>query len=161
MLAAGDHAVERPSAVKAAVGAINRQFAGYGQHDSQEFLRFLLDGLHDDLNRVRVKPAYVAIEDSAGDDDWTKSARWWCNYTERNASVITDTFSGQLKSKVTCLSCGHVSLAFDPFMDLSLPIPGGGGGGGGGVAAARRARDPFGASSAFSLSSRYVVRVLF
>ena len=27
-----------------------------GQHDSQELLAFLLDGLHEDLNRIRSKP---------------------------------------------------------------------------------------------------------
>jgi ubiquitin carboxyl-terminal hydrolase 4/11/15 len=29
---------------------------GYHQHDSQELLAFLLDGLHEDLNRVTEKP---------------------------------------------------------------------------------------------------------
>lgn len=33
------------------------------QHDSQEFLNFLLDNLHEDLNRVLKKP-YVEMEDS-------------------------------------------------------------------------------------------------
>lgn len=32
------------------------QFAGYAQHDAQEFLAFLLDGLHEDLNRIKQKP---------------------------------------------------------------------------------------------------------
>jgi ubiquitin carboxyl-terminal hydrolase 4/11/15 len=31
-------------------------FAGYNQHDSQEFLNFLLDAIHEDLNRVFKKP---------------------------------------------------------------------------------------------------------
>ena len=29
---------------------------GYAQHDSQELLAFLLDGLHEDLNLVKKKP---------------------------------------------------------------------------------------------------------
>lgn len=32
------------------------QFSGYQQHNSQEFLVFLLDGLHEDLNLVKKKP---------------------------------------------------------------------------------------------------------
>jgi ubiquitin carboxyl-terminal hydrolase 4/11/15 len=32
------------------------------QHDSQEFLGFMLDGLHEDLNRVTEKPYVVAPE---------------------------------------------------------------------------------------------------
>ena len=31
------------------------QFCSHKQHDSQELLTFLLDGLHEDLNRVREK----------------------------------------------------------------------------------------------------------
>jgi ubiquitin carboxyl-terminal hydrolase 4/11/15 len=34
-------------------------FSGYSQHDSQEFLSFLLDGLHEDLNRVIKKVRFV------------------------------------------------------------------------------------------------------
>lgn len=30
----------------------NDMFEGFHQHDSQELLGFLLDGLHEDLNRV-------------------------------------------------------------------------------------------------------------
>jgi ubiquitin carboxyl-terminal hydrolase 2/21 len=29
---------------------------GYCQQDAQEFLRYLLEGLHEDVNRVTVKP---------------------------------------------------------------------------------------------------------
>lgn len=29
---------------------------------------------------------------------------------------------GQLKSTVNCLTCGHVSITFDPFLNLALPI---------------------------------------
>ncbi len=36
------------------------QFQGYAQQDSQELLAFLLDGLHEDLNRIKNKP-YVEV----------------------------------------------------------------------------------------------------
>ena len=35
----------------------------------------------------------------------------------------TDLFMGQLKSTLRCLHCGHTSVTFDPFWDLSLTIP--------------------------------------
>jgi ubiquitin C-terminal hydrolase len=38
------------------LGKFAPQFAGYQQQDSQEFMSFLLDGLHEDLNRVQQKP---------------------------------------------------------------------------------------------------------
>jgi len=34
------------------------QFSGYGQQDAQEFMRFLIDRMHDELNRVMYKPKY-------------------------------------------------------------------------------------------------------
>ncbi len=34
----------------------NPQFRGYNHQDSQEFLNYFLDKLHEDLNRIRVKP---------------------------------------------------------------------------------------------------------
>lgn len=50
------------------VGRFAPQFSGYQQQDSQELLAFLLDGLHEDLNRVKKKP-YVALSDADGRPD--------------------------------------------------------------------------------------------
>lgn len=41
-----------PRDFKITIGKINEQFAGYDQQDSQELLLFLMDGLHEDLNKV-------------------------------------------------------------------------------------------------------------
>ena len=34
------------------IGQFNEQFLSYEQQDAQELLLFLLDGLHEDLNRI-------------------------------------------------------------------------------------------------------------
>lgn len=39
-----------PRTFKATIGNVSDQFAGFEQQDSQEFLSFLLDGLHEELN---------------------------------------------------------------------------------------------------------------
>ncbi len=44
------------------------QFSGYAQHDAQEFMAFLLDGLHEDQNRIKHKP-YTQTVDSDGRAD--------------------------------------------------------------------------------------------
>lgn len=36
--------------------------------------------------------------------------------------IITDIFVGQLKSELKFDECGHRSVTFDPFWDLSLPV---------------------------------------
>ncbi|TNM88939.1 hypothetical protein fugu_005193 [Takifugu bimaculatus] len=54
-----------PRSFKTQVGRFAPQFSGYQQQDSQELLAFLLDGLHEDLNRVKKKP-YLALRDAEG-----------------------------------------------------------------------------------------------
>lgn len=49
------------------------RFNGFQQQDSQELLAFLLDGLHEDLNRVHEKP-YVELKDSDGRPDFEVAA---------------------------------------------------------------------------------------
>jgi ubiquitin C-terminal hydrolase len=45
-----------PEDFKAVISRVMPQFQGYAQHDVQEFLAFLLDAVHEDLNRVVQKP---------------------------------------------------------------------------------------------------------
>ena len=87
-----------------------------------QFLSVLLDGLHEDLNRVTDKP-YVELKDSDGRPDVMVAAEAWENHSLRNRSIIVDLFHGQHKSKVTCTVCGHESVRCDPFFTLSLPLP--------------------------------------
>ena len=111
-----------PRAFKMAVGRFAPQFSGYQQQDSQELLTFLLDGLHEDLNRIRSKP-YVEMADSDGKPDHEVATEAWENYKKRNDSVILDIFHGLLKSTVVCPECPKVSVTFDPMCYLSLPLP--------------------------------------
>lgn len=54
--------------MQAIVASKASQFTGYAQHDAQEFMAFLLDGLHEDLNRIQNKP-YTETVDSDGRPD--------------------------------------------------------------------------------------------
>lgn len=55
--------------------------------------------------------------------DTEKAAESWQRYLRTENSKIVDIFVGQLKSTLRCTHCGHCSVTFDPFWDLSLPIP--------------------------------------
>ena len=48
----GQYKCISPRDFKITIGKINDQFSGYEQQDSQELLLFLMDGLHEDLNKV-------------------------------------------------------------------------------------------------------------
>ena len=111
-----------PIKLRWTIGRYNTSFSSLQQQDSQEFLAFLLDGLHEDLNRVTTKK-YVELKDSDGRPDIVVSQEAEQNHSARNKSIVVDLFTGQLKSKVTCNVCGHESVKFDPFQYLSLPLP--------------------------------------
>lgn len=168
---------------------------------AQELLAFLLDGLHEDLNRVERKP-YIEAKDADGRPDDLVAQEYWDNHKARNDSIIVDTcqvggssdlpsllwaspclfraalaplfwaatrspsdgclsktkglhcgaclamylaswkehsteqarssfpgcsgawcLQGQYKSTLVCPVCSKVSVTFDPFMYLSLPLP--------------------------------------
>lgn len=55
----------------------------------QELLAFLLDGLHEDLNRVKQKP-YIETKDSDGQPDEEVADECWKYHKARNDSVIVD-----------------------------------------------------------------------
>ncbi|KAF9667055.1 hypothetical protein SADUNF_Sadunf16G0293100 [Salix dunnii] len=111
-----------PRVFKGKLALFAPQFSGYNQHDSQELLAFLLDGLHEDLNRVKQKP-YIEMRDWGGEPDEEIADECWRNHKARNDSIIVDVCQGQYKSTLVCPICSKISITFDPFMYLSLPLP--------------------------------------
>uniref|UniRef100_A0A8C8LKA7 ubiquitinyl hydrolase 1 n=1 Tax=Oncorhynchus tshawytscha TaxID=74940 RepID=A0A8C8LKA7_ONCTS len=118
----GTHHAFQPSKLKAIVASKASQFTGYAQHDAQEFMAFLLDGLHEDLNRIQNKP-YTETVDSDGRLDEVVADEAWQRHKMRNDSFIVDLFQGQYKSKLVCPVCSKVSITFDPFLYLPVPLP--------------------------------------
>ncbi|XP_034556956.1 ubiquitin carboxyl-terminal hydrolase 2a isoform X2 [Notolabrus celidotus] len=110
-----------PSEFRTQIQRYAPRFVRYSQQDAQEFLRFLLDGLHNEVNRVTVRPRGT-MDDYDHLPDEEKGRKMWSKYLEREDSKIVDLFVGQLKSSLTCRHCGFCSTVFDPFWDLSLPI---------------------------------------
>ena len=149
----GETSAIAPFEIKRVVSKHAPMFSGFRQHDSQEFLAFLLvshrhprlhrhlhprlhrhlhprlyhlasatqDGLHEDVNLVTNKP-YVEAEDTDGENESLMAAKAWERHLQRNRSKVVDLFQGQLKSTVVCPSCQKVSITFDPFLFLSLPL---------------------------------------
>ncbi|RZF39639.1 hypothetical protein LSTR_LSTR001160 [Laodelphax striatellus] len=92
------------------------------EFDAQEFLTFVLDNLHEDLNRAKEHKGGITIE-TEGRPDPELAKETWDVYLKRNDSIIVDLFHGLLRSKLICPNCETVSVKFDPMCFLSLPLP--------------------------------------
>ena len=105
-----------PYDLKRQVGIVAPRFSGDNQHDAQEFMRFLLNELHDEINRASVMGRKPPADNETLQDAVKR-------YQAREDSRIHELFGGMLRSEVCCSVCHNKSVLFDPFMDLALPIP--------------------------------------
>ena len=91
-------------------------------------MSFVLDGLHEDLNRVLHKPPPVEMTPEREHALETlppevASEKEWQIYRMRDDSFIVDLFQGQYRNRLECLTCHKTSTTYDAFMYISLPIP--------------------------------------
>lgn len=85
-------------------------------------LSVLLETMHEDLNSVTIKP-YIEQQDSNGRPDQIVAQEFWDGLMKRDNSIFVKYFYGQLKSRLRCLICKNISITFDPYNVLSVPIP--------------------------------------
>ena len=111
-----------PSVFKRVLGQFASVFQGYQQQDSHEFLSLLMDGLHEDLNRVLKKPSTEPVE-AKGRPDAQVAQEAWDVFKLRNDSMVLDTMMGLLRSHLTCPQCQNDAIKFDPYSNWSVPIP--------------------------------------
>ncbi|KAJ7625489.1 ubiquitin carboxyl-terminal hydrolase 4 [Roridomyces roridus] len=116
-----------PIEFRKAVCHLNSQYNGSNQHDSQEFLSFLLDGIHEDLNRLLVQPTFTRTPEQEAELErlgpQIASEQEWRLWKTRNDSVIVDFFQGQFRNRLQCLTCNTTSTTYNVFSILQLPIP--------------------------------------
>lgn len=113
------------------------QFRGHRQHDAHEFLRYMLDRLHTELQQVSF-PVVDTSSSSSGSSHKPGEGGGGIGgvkpnpynvpalshlHTKGRNSIVTNVFGGILQSEVRCLICGMESKKHDPFLDLSLDIP--------------------------------------
>ncbi|KAL8162412.1 hypothetical protein V2J09_013901 [Rumex salicifolius] len=104
----GVRSILNPKSLFGCVCSKAPQFRGYQQQDSHELLRYLLDGLS--TEELRVKKL-------------TNSCPNKVDPSHINTSFVDTIFGGQLSSTVCCVECGHSSTVYEPYLDLSLPVP--------------------------------------
>ncbi|KAM4030659.1 ubiquitin carboxyl-terminal hydrolase 43 [Anomaloglossus baeobatrachus] len=105
---------------KNVVAKYGSQFRGNSQHDALEFLLWLLDRVHEDLNSPSQKPKNT-VKPPGSDLGSVSSAP--SSPTDLGQSFVQEHFQAQYRSSLTCPHCHKQSDTFDPFLCVSLPIP--------------------------------------
>ncbi|KAI5698962.1 hypothetical protein M8J75_014459 [Diaphorina citri] len=107
---------------KVIIDKYGTQYRGNNQHDAQEFLMWLLDKVHEDLNTA-TKKKYKTIKNSFGRPDEVVAAETMANHVRCNNSFVHSVFQAQFRSSLTCPRCQRQSNTFDPFLCVSVPVP--------------------------------------
>lgn len=118
----GEFSTLVPRKLKQTVAVFAPQFNNMYQHDSQEFCSFLMDGLHEDLNRIKDKP-FVEDTEGFGRDDHVVAIESWQKHLLRHDSIIVDHCQGMHRSHLICPKCSYESVKFDVYSTISLPVP--------------------------------------
>ncbi|KAL6040568.1 hypothetical protein STEG23_019302 [Scotinomys teguina] len=99
------------------------RFKGYQQQDSQELLRYLLDGMRAEEHQRVSKGILKAFGNSTEklDEEVRKKVK---DYEKKKTipSFVDRIFGGELTSTIMCDECRTVSLVHESFLDLSLPV---------------------------------------
>ncbi|KAM8813140.1 ubiquitin carboxyl-terminal hydrolase 16 isoform 2-T3 [Rhynchonycteris naso] len=99
------------------------RFKGYQQQDSQELLRYLLDGMRAEEHQRVSKGILKAFGNSTEklDEELIDKAK---DHEKRKSvpSFVDRIFGGELTSTIMCDECRTVSLVHESFLDLSLPV---------------------------------------
>ncbi|XP_034477110.1 ubiquitin carboxyl-terminal hydrolase 31 isoform X2 [Drosophila innubila] len=113
---------DHSTSFKAVVDRYGTQFRSSTQHDAQEFLFWLLDKVHEDLNTAS-KRRYKSIKNSYGRSDEIIAAETLANHIRCNNSFVQAVFQAQFRSSLTCPRCQKQSNTFDPFHCISVQLP--------------------------------------
>uniref|UniRef100_A0A671NCY4 Ubiquitin carboxyl-terminal hydrolase n=1 Tax=Sinocyclocheilus anshuiensis TaxID=1608454 RepID=A0A671NCY4_9TELE len=114
----GSQTAFSPDALFYVIWKIMPSFRGYQQQDAHEFLRYLLDHLHREMQGSKNGSPSPALS-----PDRPKHASESKCCINGTSTIVTSVFGGVLQNEVYCLICGTESRKFDPFLDLSLDIP--------------------------------------
>jgi hypothetical protein len=117
-------AVLQPIAFRRLLGRLNADYSTFQQQDAHDVLVYLLDRLHEDVNRVAKKP-YVENSEGNGENDEHISQESWDKHKLREDSCIQEIIGCQLRSQLICPAdnCHKKSVSFEFASTIQLAIP--------------------------------------
>ena len=97
------------------------QYSNYGQHDTVELLRTLLDDISKELNTNEIISKYKELktENKSKVEQNNEYHEW---YLTRENSIIINVFYAQIINTFTC-ECGYESYSFEKILDIPLLLP--------------------------------------
>ncbi|KAJ3590766.1 hypothetical protein NHX12_008715 [Muraenolepis orangiensis] len=100
------------------------RFKGFQQQDSQELLRYLLDGMRAEETKRVTTGISETLKQSSASRDADQSKKTLKEYEKCGLprNFVDQVFGGELTSTVMCQRCKTVSLVTETFLDLSLPV---------------------------------------
>ncbi|XP_010782591.1 putative ubiquitin carboxyl-terminal hydrolase 50 [Notothenia coriiceps] len=102
-----------PVEARSVLCSILPQFNNYSQQDAQELLLFLLNALHDDLNKHKMRSSKRPRQDQKRN----------CFPAVGGSTIVSHLFEGQLAYMTLCMHCDHQTHSTQTFTVLSLPLP--------------------------------------
>ncbi|KAL9030019.1 MAG: hypothetical protein Q9196_001807 [Gyalolechia fulgens] len=124
----GDVQSVRPITLRRLCARLNPEWGLDRQQDAKEYLDFLLDCLHEDLNQRWEKQPLVPLtikqeltRERMPIQDVSKIE--WQRYSHREASFISNLFAGQHASRLRCTTCKNTSTTYEAFYSISVEIP--------------------------------------
>ncbi|MFH4976930.1 hypothetical protein AB6A40_003639 [Gnathostoma spinigerum] len=117
----GQYSVIRPSEfLNTFADQVNRSLADRRQHDAQEFQIYLLDALHEDMNRITKR---VPFEQNYTGHDICRDAEDYSRRSKQFASSpVNDVFGCRTVSLLKCEVCGFQSVTFEEITQLSIEL---------------------------------------
>ncbi|KAI4216953.1 MAG: hypothetical protein LQ351_000902 [Letrouitia transgressa] len=124
----GDVHAIRPITLRNLCSRLNPEWGLDRQQDAKEYLDFLLDCLHEDLNvhwrKDPLAPLNVKQElqrERMPIQEVSKIE--WGRYCHREFSFISNLFAGQHASRLRCTTCNSTSTTYEAFYSISVEIP--------------------------------------
>ncbi|KAM9843138.1 ubiquitin carboxyl-terminal hydrolase 43 [Aulostomus maculatus] len=110
---------------KTIVSKYGSQFRGNSQHDALEFLLWLLDQVHEDINLVSHNNNMCKAPEKGrgGVEEGLFPDLSQVQQPRVQHTFVQEHFQAQYRSSLTCPHCLKQSNTFDPFLCISLPIP--------------------------------------
>ena len=124
----GDKKAVRPNSFRKFCARLNAEWGVDRQQDAKEFFDFLVDCLHEDLNRhwnyTQLQPL-TAVQEARRErlPPQEVSSIEWDRYSHREKSYVSDQFAGQHASKLRCTTCYNTSTTHEAFYSISVEIP--------------------------------------